>query len=92
MTGPWADRAFLRGTRYKTDVLTAHTSAERLAAVVEAGLVEVPLALVCLWLARTARRRLQPTIQAGSAVRPRRRAVVLGSPARKGSRKEFANS
>jgi hypothetical protein len=41
------------------DVLTSHTPAERTVAGVEAGLVEVPLALVCLWLARSAKRRLQ---------------------------------
>jgi hypothetical protein len=42
------------------DVLTAHTAAERLVAALEAGLVEVPLALVCLWVARPRRDSSEP--------------------------------
>ena len=38
------------------DVLTASTGSELVVALIEAVLVELPLALVCLWLARGAER------------------------------------
>jgi hypothetical protein len=38
------------------DVLTASTGSELVLALIEAVLVELPLALVCLWLARGAER------------------------------------
>ena len=37
------------------DVLTAGTTSERAVALLEAGLVEIPFGLLCLWLARSAR-------------------------------------
>jgi hypothetical protein len=42
------------------DVLTASTRTEFVAALTEAALVELPLAFVCLVLARNAKRRLAP--------------------------------
>ena len=46
------------------DVLTASTGAELAAAALEAGLVELPLAVICLLLARdTERRLLQPLLR-----------------------------
>jgi hypothetical protein len=42
------------------DVLTASTRTEFVAALTEAALVELPLAIVCLVLARNAKRRLAP--------------------------------
>ena len=45
------------------DILTSSTGAELTAASIEAGLVELPLALICLLLARdTERRFLQPLL------------------------------
>jgi hypothetical protein len=45
------------------DILTSSTRAELAAASIEAGLVELPLALICLLLARdTERRFLQPLL------------------------------
>jgi hypothetical protein len=41
------------------DILTSSSRVELIAAVVEAALVEVPLAVLCIFLARAARRRLQ---------------------------------
>jgi hypothetical protein len=43
------------------DVLTSSTTGELVAAGVEAGLVEVPLAILCLLVAHRARRRLPRT-------------------------------
>jgi hypothetical protein len=60
------------------DVLTAGMGAEVAVAGVEAGLVELPMAAVCLWLARTAKRRIDvaaPLIDVSSTERPAARAV-----------------
>ena len=52
------------------DVLTASTRAEFAASLVEALLVELPLAAVCLLLARdTERRFLRPIVAAGPSAR-----------------------
>lgn len=40
------------------DVLTAKTMSEVTSAVVEAAVLEVPLGLVCVWIARAAKRHL----------------------------------
>jgi hypothetical protein len=42
------------------DVLTSSTQPERVMAIVEAVVVELPLAVVCLLVARSAKRRLRP--------------------------------
>lgn len=58
------------------DVLTSRTMAERLVALVEAGLAEIPLALVCIWVARRAvKQRSEVRAQqsfAKPSARPRR--------------------
>ena len=52
------------------DVLTASSRTELVLALVEAGLVELPLALLCLLLARSARRRLTVPLAPRLAVVP----------------------
>ncbi len=55
------------------DILTSTTGAELTAASIEAGLVELPLALICLLLARdTERRFLQPLLAHSSPGRRHR--------------------
>jgi len=49
------------------DVLTSSTHAELVTAVIEAATVELPLAAVCVLLARAAKRRLQLSTPAGDA-------------------------
>ena len=52
------------------DILTSPTGAERWVAIVEAALIEVPLALLCLVLARDAERRLlRPLVELVYALR-----------------------
>ncbi|MGZ4380955.1 MAG: hypothetical protein ACXVZ2_01685 [Gaiellaceae bacterium] len=54
------------------DILTSSTGAELTVASIEAGLVELPLALVCLLLARdTDRRFLQPLLEHSRRGTPR---------------------
>jgi hypothetical protein len=54
------------------DILTSSTNVERAVSIAEAALVELPLAAVCLLLARDAERVLSRTSRAGAA-RPRAR-------------------
>ena len=62
------------------DVLTASSGAELALAIGEAVLVELPLAVICLLLARDAERRLRIPVLSGAADQPRLR-LVLGEPA-----------
>jgi hypothetical protein len=52
------------------DVLTAHSSGERTTALLEASLVEIPLALVCLALARTEDAAVRPFVRSSGLRRP----------------------
>src|SRR5436189_3199641 len=60
------------------DVLTSSTRAERLVSVGEAAFVELPLAILCLLLARSVEHRLalggRQTTRASQSIRPRPRA------------------
>jgi hypothetical protein len=66
----WRRSAWLEGAATATatllfvdawfDVLTSSTRAELVVSIVEAVFVELPLAILCLLLARDAERRLQP--------------------------------
>ena len=57
------------------DVLTAHTTRGFAVAVVMAVFVEVPLALVCVWVARNSER-----VSAWAQARTERRAANAGAP------------
>jgi uncharacterized membrane protein len=46
------------------DNMLASGSGERMEAAVEAGLVDIPLALICLWLARNSERSLKAKLAA----------------------------
>lgn len=61
------------------DVLTSSTRAELVVAIVEAAFLELPLAGLCLLLARAAERRLQPLDPSDSA--PHRLRLVSEQPA-----------
>jgi len=58
------------------DVLTSSTRAELVFSIGEAALVELPLAILCLLLARDAERRLRvPPLNRSASARPRLRLV-----------------
>jgi hypothetical protein len=58
------------------DVLTSSTRAEFLVAIGEAAFVELPMAVLCLLLARAAERRLHsPPLNRSASARPRLRLV-----------------
>jgi hypothetical protein len=58
------------------DVLTSSTRAEFLVAIGEAAFVELPMAVLCLLLARAAERRLHsPPLNRSPSARPRLRLV-----------------
>jgi hypothetical protein len=58
------------------DVLTSSTRAELVVSIGEAALVELPLAILCLLLARDAERRLRaPALSRSASARPRLRLV-----------------
>ena len=62
------------------DVLTSSTQAELVVALVEAAFVEVPLAIICLLLARDAERRLpRPWVDRAESS-PSRSGLVRGQP------------
>jgi hypothetical protein len=62
------------------DVLTSSTQAELVVALVEAAFVEVPLAIICLLLARDAERRLpRPWVDRAESS-PSRSGLVPGQP------------
>jgi len=62
------------------DVLTSSTQAELVVALVEAAFVEVPLAIICLLLARDAERRLPRPWVDRSESSPSRSGLVRGQP------------
>ena len=69
------------------DVLTSSTRAELVISVAEAVFVELPLAILCLLVARDAERRLRASLLARSAsVRPSLRLVPAQQPAEPGDR------
>ena len=71
------------------DVLTSSTTAELVVALIEALLVELPLAALCLLLARdTERRFLRPIVAAGPSAR--RLSVLRGDDGGGGERREAA--
>jgi hypothetical protein len=64
------------------DVLTSSTRAELVISVAEAAFVELPLAVLCVLLARAAERRLRASVPAPSASdRPSLRLVPAQQPA-----------
>jgi hypothetical protein len=95
---PWLEGAATAGATLLFvdawfDILTSSTRTELFVAIVDAGLVELPLAIVCLLLARDAERRfLRPLLADREAGRsafeherndvPRRRKPFLGRAAR----------
>ncbi len=68
------------------DVLTSSTRVELLVAICEAVLVELPLAFLCLLLARDAKRRLMPADPDLDTRQP----AGVSSPARIGIERRFA--
>jgi hypothetical protein len=69
------------------DVLTASSGAELALAISEAVLVELPLAVICLLLARDAERRLRVPVLSGGSDQAHLR-LVLGEPASPSSRQD----